>query len=88
MANNRDNFNLIVIEKLRSRVANKCSNPECRINTTGPKEDEGILNAGVAAHICAAAPGGPRYDVEMSKCREMSVRLSVMEFGCALTAQR
>lgn len=66
MADNRDNFNLKIIDKLRSRVGNKCSNPSCRKYTIGPKEDEGVLNIGIAAHICAAAPGGPRYDVTMS----------------------
>src|ERR1700757_3032869 len=39
-----------------------CSNPECRAHTTGPQTDPlKIVNVGVAAHITAASPGGPRF---------------------------
>lgn len=30
--------------------------------TSGPDGDGGVTNIGVAAHISAASPGGPRYD--------------------------
>lgn len=44
-----------------------CSNPECRAHTTGPQTDPlKIVNVGVAAHITAAAPGGPRFDSGLS----------------------
>ena len=49
------------------RVTAHCSNPHCRKPTSGPNTDPTkITNVGVAAHICAAAPGGPRYDATMS----------------------
>lgn len=64
----RDNFTKAVIEKLRTRVANRCSNPSCRVPTTGPsanKETPTII--GVASHITAAAIGGPRYDPTLTE---------------------
>jgi FAD/FMN-containing dehydrogenase len=52
---------------LANRVANRCSRPQCRAQTSGPQIDGSrALNVGVAAHITAAAPGGPRYDSALS----------------------
>jgi hypothetical protein len=40
--------------------------PDCGAATSGPQLDpSGTLNVGVAAHIHAAAEGGPRYLPEM-----------------------
>jgi len=67
MTKKRDNFTSRTIEKLRARVGNRCSNPECRVPTTGPTTNpEKINNIGVAAHITAAAQGGPRYDKSLN----------------------
>src|SRR5207237_1711901 len=45
------------------RVGYRCSRPTCRALTSGPQVDPSkALNVGVAAHITAAAAGGPRYD--------------------------
>lgn len=58
----------IIKNSLAHRVGIKCSNPDCRKPTSGPS-DEGNkkhINIGVAAHICAASEGGPRYDAAMS----------------------
>jgi hypothetical protein len=61
-----DDFSEPVKRALVSRVGNLCSNPDCRALTSGPQEDpEKALNIGVAAHITAASPGGPRYDLEL-----------------------
>lgn len=63
----RDNFPANVIRKLRDGVAHRCSNPACRAPTSAPAEDgNAVINIGKAAHICAASPGGPRYDPAMS----------------------
>ena len=63
----RDNFSKSTIETLAKRVAYRCSNPECRKPTIGPNEDKNkTTSIGVAAHIKAAAPGGPRYDEDMT----------------------
>ena len=67
MSNNRDNFTNTIKNKLAKRVAFICSNPSCRKITIGPDSKNGINNIGVAAHICAASPGGPRYNKNMSE---------------------
>lgn len=59
---NRDNFSKKTIDLLKDRVGGHCSNPDCGCETTGPSDGDGITNLGIACHICAAAPGGPRYD--------------------------
>lgn len=67
MGTNRDDFKSSTINLLRTRVASRCSNPECRVPTTGPKTDAAkVNNIGTAAHITAASPGGPRYDKNLS----------------------
>ncbi len=59
----RDDFTKVVIEVLAKRVGYVCSNPSCEQFTVGPQQEvSGTINIGVAAHITAAAPGGPRYD--------------------------
>lgn len=62
----RDKFTKDVINSLRNRVANRCSNPKCRVPTTGPAGKYKINNIGIAAHITAASPKGPRYDPSIS----------------------
>jgi hypothetical protein len=62
-----DDFSEQVKRILASRVANLCSKPDCRAPTSGPQVDPAkALNVGVAAHITAASPGGPRYDPSLS----------------------
>jgi hypothetical protein len=63
----RDGFLKDSKEILAKRVGMRCSNPNCRRPTSGPQEHpRKAVNIGVAAHICAAAPGGPRYDPRMT----------------------
>lgn len=69
----RDNFTAPVKNKLAKRVLYVCSNPNCKKITIGPDSENGINNIGVAAHICAAAPGGPRYDKNMSEEERKSI---------------
>lgn len=67
MSNNRDDFSISTKALLANRVGLRCSNPNCRKLTCGANDDPSkITNIGVAAHICAAAKGGPRYDADMS----------------------
>lgn len=64
----RDDFSEPVKRALAARVGNLCSNPDCRALTSGPHEDTAkSVNLGVAAHITAAAPGGPRYDATLTQ---------------------
>lgn len=63
----RDDFAEAIKRTLAARPGNRCSRPDCRAPTSGPQVDESkALSVGVAAHISAAAPGGPRYDPNMS----------------------
>ena len=72
--NRRDDFSLRIKNILAKRVAYICSNPNCNNPTVGPSSTETkTINIGVAAHICAAAPGGPRYDNEMTSEERSSV---------------
>lgn len=70
----RDNFKKGDIAKLSQRVAQRCSNPDCRAPTAAPGETElKVNNIGIAAHIHAASPGGPRYDVSMSSTQRGAI---------------
>ena len=63
----RDNFSQKTIEKLRARTGYHCSNPDCGVFTVAAGTDENeVTSIGIAAHIYAASPGGPRYRSEMS----------------------
>lgn len=69
----RDNFNKDIQDALAKRVGVRCSNPSCRKVTTGPRTDPAkIVNIGVAAHISAAAEGGPRYDATLTSDQRKS----------------
>jgi len=58
----RDDFSQTTKDTLAARAGHVCSNPHCRAPTSGPGSIEGrSLSLGVAAHITAASPGGPRY---------------------------
>lgn len=63
----RDEFNQIVKRVLAQRVGLLCSNPGCMADTMGPQSDPSyVINVGVAAHITAAASGGPRFNSKLS----------------------
>lgn len=64
--NEKDDFKSATVSLLAKRVGHKCSNPDCRTPTSGPATDSSAANLGVAAHMTAASPGGPRYDVALS----------------------
>lgn len=62
----RDDFKEEVKRTLALRAGTKCSNPNCRRSTFGPRtEHNQSVNIGVAAHIHAASEGGARYDKNM-----------------------
>jgi len=63
----RDDFSARTTDQLAKRAGNVCSNPGCRRPTFGAaKSHDGFMNVGVASHITAAAPGGPRYDPNLT----------------------
>ncbi|MDE2309279.1 MAG: hypothetical protein KGL01_00435 [Betaproteobacteria bacterium] len=64
----RDDFSQKVKDTLGRRVGFVCANPDCGMLTVGPNsESSSSTNIGVAAHITAASPGGPRYDASLSE---------------------
>lgn len=70
----RDDFPSAVRRELALRVANRCSNPDCRKVTSGPQENPGkSVNLGVAAHISAASFLGPRYNPNLSTTERASI---------------
>lgn len=72
--NNRDDFPPKVKIQLAKRVGYICSYPSCgRLTVSSNSTGDGELNAGTAAHICAAAPQGPRYDATMTPDQRKSV---------------
>ena len=74
MASKRDDFKTKTIDIMAKRVGYRCSNPNCRKLTCGANDDpENYSNIGVAAHICAAAPGGKRYDANMTQAERKDI---------------
>src|SRR5437016_4557333 len=63
----RDDFSAGTKLVIAKRVGHRCSNPDCGRWTCGPRsETNRAFSLGVAAHITAAAPGGPRYDLALT----------------------
>jgi hypothetical protein len=63
----RDEFSAVTKRLLAGRTGYLCSHPDCRRSTIGPAVGgAGIVSTGEAAHITAAASGGPRYDPALS----------------------
>ena len=70
----RDDFSKGVRDVLANRAGYRCSKPDCRAATAGPGADEEKKGSiGIAAHITAAAEGGPRYDPKLSSDERASV---------------
>lgn len=67
VAPKRDNFVTKTIQRLCDGAGSVCSFPGCAVNTRGSTlSGDGVVNLGIACHIKAAAPGGPRYDAAQS----------------------
>lgn len=74
MSGKRDEFSPTTIHTLQYRVATLCSNPNCRCNTTSAHTDaDKVTRIGVAAHMAAASPGGPRFDQDMESKERKSI---------------
>jgi hypothetical protein len=68
----RDDFRSSDVRLLAERAGFRCSNPNCLLPTVGPDGGAGRASVGVAAHITAAAAGGPRYDAGISTAERAS----------------
>lgn len=63
----RDDFTRGTLDTIAKRVGFKCSNPDCRQLTAGPRlETSKTVNIGVGAHISAASKGGPRFNANLT----------------------
>lgn len=71
----RDDFSLAVKNSLKMRASLICSNPNCRKQTVAPSEldEDKFVCLGKAAHITAAAVGGPRYDASLSSTERAAI---------------
>lgn len=70
----RDEFLVQVTKVLAARSGHVCSNPLCLAPTSGPSSTEDkAVSVGVASHITAAAPGGPRYDASLTSDQRSGV---------------
>lgn len=81
----RDDFSPSIKDVLGKRVALRCSNPGCGVVTSGPHSNSSrAVNLGVAAHIAAASPGGPRFDEAQSAEERSSIENAIwLCQGCA-----
>lgn len=70
-----DDFKPEIKNKLAERAANICSNPSCNQITIGPDNSNPLKSTkvGIASHICAASPGGPRYDMSQTPAVRRSI---------------
>jgi len=74
----RDEFTKRIKDALAKRVCYRCSNPNCRAITSGPHNvQDRFINVGVAAHISAASPGGPRFETGMTSKQRSSIENAI-----------
>jgi hypothetical protein len=72
MVGSRGEFSSAIKENLAKRAGQRCSN--CAVGTSGPHENEDkAINVGVAAHITAASPGGPRYNKFLTSAQRAAI---------------
>ena len=63
----RDEFTRATRDRIAKLAGWRCSFPGCGVETVGANSDgTDVINIGTAAHICAASPGGPRYNSAMT----------------------
>ena len=79
----RDNFVRAIVDKVAERAGYICSNPSCNRITIGPTDNDinKSTKTGIAAHICAASPGGPRYDMSQSTQERKSINNAIWLCG-------
>jgi len=79
MMSNRDEFPEKTKRALALRANHHCSFRECPQPTSGPSDEspDAVSMIGKAAHIHAAASGGPRYCESMSKDERCSIENAI-----------
>jgi hypothetical protein len=83
----RDDFSLNTKRFVALRAGYLCSFTGCQRLTAGPSDESSSAVAviGEAAHICAASPGGKRYDPSMSPEERSSIDNAI--WMCAIHAR-
>lgn len=83
----RDDFNSRTTEILAKRASFICSNPDCRCLTIAASEMDEMkfIYTGKAAHISAAAEGGPRYDKTLTPEQRSDISNAI--FLCSACAE-
>lgn len=82
----RHGFSASLVQKVAERAGYICSNPSCRKITIGPSVVDPAKSSkiGVAAHICAASSGGPRYDMSQTAAERSGIKNALWLCGnCA-----
>lgn len=79
----RDDFDRKVVDTLAKRASYICSNPQCRCLTIAAAklDEEEFTYIGVAAHITAAAEGGPRHDKTLTSSERSSIENGILLCG-------
>jgi hypothetical protein len=85
--NSRNDFSHKTIDALARRASYICSNPDCHCITLCPsdRDPEKHIYIGKAAHITAAAQGGPRYDSSLTDAQRESIENGI--FLCSNCAE-
>lgn len=83
---NRDEFRSPLVAALAKRSGYLCA--ICRAMTIGPSSESplSVTNLGVAAHITAAAPGGPRFDPSLTHEKRCAIENGI--WLCQTDAKR
>jgi hypothetical protein len=86
----RDNFPVKVIQRLRQRVNDRCSAPDCRVPTSAPGDGEMDVSCiGIASHIHAASRGGPRFLESLTREQRISIQNGIwLCSGCSVKVDR
>jgi hypothetical protein len=91
MTKERDDFPPKVIDTLSKRASFLCSNPGCKSLTLAPSTEDPLkyIYVGVAAHITAAAKGGPRYDDSLTVEQRSSIDNAIfLCSNCSVTIDK
>lgn len=73
--NRTDDFKPDTVRQVAERAGYICSNAKCRRLTIGPDNSNEIKSTktGIGAHICAASPAGPRYDMSQTPLQRQNI---------------